>query len=58
MNEHCNGCEFEDTCELAHEVNFCENCADNHLCTINLVSCDVGYDIECNNGFIDKYDSI
>lgn len=50
MEDKCYGCEYEDTCELAHEVSFCEDCKDFDNCDI-LEMCDGGEYIECNNGF-------
>lgn len=34
-----------------YKDNFCDDCRDSVFCTIRSVSCQAGYDIECNNGF-------
>ena len=53
---HCDGCEYEDKCELAHNVNFCEDCKYYGECglTSSFSECKKGYEIECNNGFEEK----
>lgn len=53
---HCDYCELADKCELANGINFCEDCKDYHSCPICGVTCEMGHDIECNNGFEDKND--
>ena len=50
---HCDFCEYANTCELAGGINFCEDCKDCAECTIK-ESCEAGHYIECNNGFEDK----
>lgn len=50
---HCDYCPYAKDCELAHEINFCEDCKDYDTCTI-LSSCDGGHYVECNNGFEPK----
>ena len=45
MYDKCYGCEFEENCELAHGVSFCEDCKDFDNCDI-LEMCDGGKYIE------------
>ena len=47
----CIGCDLFDTCEFANNVNFCDNCKDGAICDIRSECCDMGHDIECNNGY-------
>lgn len=48
--DYCLNCEYRETCELADNINFCEECKDCDTCTIKSC-CEAGHDIECNNGF-------
>lgn len=50
----CDFCKYYDECEFADYYNFCDDCKYGDDCTIRTVSCERGYDIECNNGFEDK----
>lgn len=50
----CNGCEYYNECEYADNYNFCDDCKDCFGCPIKSVSCKAGYDIECNNGFVER----
>lgn len=48
----CYLCEYNEECELAFIVNFCDDCVDCDICDIKSCDgCEMGYDIECNNGF-------
>lgn len=53
MTSFCPQCPHRNTCELVDNINFCEDCQDNDVCTIQS-SCDAGHDVECNNGFEPK----
>lgn len=53
---YCNSCDFYEECDLAGDINFCEDCKDCETCTIKFNSCEAGHCIECNNGFEDKND--
>ena len=53
---YCDSCEYYDECEFADEINFCDDCKDGDGCDLRCVCCEAGHDIECNNGFEDKYD--
>lgn len=50
----CWGCEYIDNCELAEQINFCEDCKDYPNCGICNGYCQAGHEIECNNGFEPK----
>ena len=50
----CWGCEYIDNCELAEQINFCEDCKDYPNCGICDSYCQAGHEIECNNGFEPK----
>lgn len=50
---YCYECEYRDNCELAEQINFCEDCKYNLTCDIKSC-CEAGHDIECNNGFEPK----
>lgn len=55
----CDTCKFYNLCQYADNYNFCEDCVDGDFCSIrSFESCMAGYDIECNNGFQDKYNFI
>ncbi|MEE0983767.1 MAG: hypothetical protein U0L38_06915, partial [Bacteroidales bacterium] len=53
---YCDNCGFRDECELADNVNFCEDCKERWTCTIRYGFCMAGHDIECNNGFEPRND--
>ena len=54
----CFACEFKEGCPLARIINFCEDCKDYDTCWIKGVSCEAGYEIECNNGFEDDDEQV
>lgn len=54
MMNYCDNCEYNNECELAGIINFCEDCKDCDCCSIRTEYCKAGHDIECNNGFEKK----
>ena len=57
LKNRCYLCEYNETCELAFIVNFCDDCIDCDICDIkSCTGCEMGYDIECNNGFESEED--
>lgn len=52
----CSTCGYRDTCEIADNTLFCEDCAQYNICTIHNVVCEAGHEIECNNDFTVKCD--
>lgn len=49
-DNNCRWCKYRRICELADQVNFCEDCK-YYPCGINGAECKAGYEIECNNTF-------
>lgn len=56
MCDYCLNCEHREDCELADNINFCEDCKDYPHCDICYGYCEGGYAVECNNGFEPKND--
>ena len=54
MNIYCDMCKFKDSCELARNIMFCDDCAECDTCDIKCVECEAGHYIECNNGWEEK----
>lgn len=53
MTRHCDFCEYEASCPIAHVVSFCEDCRHYDDCDI-LSLCEGDQYVECDNGFEGK----